>query len=54
MYFVLDLDQFVVFEGTPEEVEDWLLENTTKSNEGFRVLMGESGPIISALTYIGA
>lgn len=53
MYYVIDVDGSIAFEGTPDEVENWLFENTTKHNERLRVRMGMC-PIIPALQYIDA
>lgn len=51
-YMVLETDGSIAFEGGPEEVEDWLFENTTKYNDRLRVQMGV-GPVVPALEYIG-
>jgi hypothetical protein len=50
---VLDQDGSIAFEGTPDEVENWLFENTTKHNDRLRVQMGV-GPVIPALQFIDA
>lgn len=42
MYFVIEQDGSVVFEGTPMQVEDWLFENTTLHNARLRVRMNNS------------
>lgn len=53
-YFVLEQDGTIAFEAPPAEVEEWLFENTTKYNDRLRVKMGDFGPIVPALEYIGA
>jgi lipocalin len=52
-YEVLEQDNSIAFEGSPEEVEVWLFENTTKHNDRLRVKMGV-GPVVPALEFIGA
>lgn len=50
MYFVIEQDGSVVFEGTPMQVEDWLFENTTLHNARLRVRMNNS--TIAAWRYL--
>ena len=42
MYYVIEKDGSVAFEGTPMQVEDWLFENTTMYNARLRVKMNNS------------
>lgn len=52
MYYVIEQDGSIAFEGEPDEVEDWLFENTTKHNDRLRVKMGNFGPHVPALEYL--
>lgn len=54
IYFVLEVDGSIAFEGSPEDVEDWLFENRYSVNERLRVKMGDFGPILPAMQYIDA
>lgn len=51
MYYVIEQDGSVAFEGTPMQVEDWLFENTTLHNARLRVRMDNS--TITAWQYLG-
>lgn len=42
MYYVIEQDGSVAFEGTPMQVEDWLFENTPMHNTRLRVRMNDS------------
>lgn len=42
MYYVIEQDESVAFEGTPMQVEDWLFENTPMHNARLRVRMNDS------------
>lgn len=50
MYYVIERDGSVAFEGTPMQVEDWLFENTAVHNARLRVKMNDS--TISAWRYL--
>lgn len=47
------MDSSVIFEGPPEDVENWLFENAWTVNSRLRVRMGPQGRIIPALKYLG-
>ncbi|ATN93698.1 hypothetical protein SEA_SCAP1_49 [Streptomyces phage Scap1] len=51
MHYVIEQDGSIAFQGTPEEVENWLFENTERHNSRLRVRM--SNRTISAWNYIG-
>lgn len=51
MYYVIEQDGSIAFEGTPLEVENWLFENTERHNSRLRVRMNQS--TISAWKYLG-
>lgn len=53
MHAVLDRDGRIAFEGKPEDVENWLFENTSKYNARLRVRL-DVNDIVPALKYIGA
>lgn len=42
MYYVIDQDGSVAFQGTPMQIEDWLFENTAQHNARLRVRMNDS------------
>jgi len=51
VYYVIEQDGSVAFEGTPLQVENWLFENTERHNSRLRVRMNQS--TISAFQYLG-
>lgn len=51
MYYVIEQDGSVAFEGTPHEVENWLFENTSLHNARLRVRMNQR--TITAWQYLG-
>lgn len=51
MYYVIEQDGSIAFQGTPMEVESWLFENTERHNSRLRVRMNQS--TISAFHYLG-
>lgn len=42
MYYVIERDGSVAFEGTPMQVENWLFENTTLHNARLQVKMNDA------------
>lgn len=52
MYTILDRNFHELFQGTPQQVEDWLFENTLEYNKRLKVDMGTR--MVPALEYIGA
>lgn len=51
MYYVIESDGTVAFEGMPADVENWLFENTPGHNSRLRVMMGSK--IITAWQFLG-
>jgi hypothetical protein len=51
VYYVIEQDGSVAFEGTPMQVEDWLFENTPLHNARLRVRMNDG--TITAWQYLG-
>ncbi|QBZ73478.1 hypothetical protein SEA_PHERRYCRUZ_51 [Streptomyces phage PherryCruz] len=51
MYYVIEQDGSIAFEGTPMDVENWLFENTPLHNARLRVRMNQS--TITAWQYLG-
>jgi len=50
VYYVIEQDGSIAFQGTPLEVESWLFENTERHNARLRVKL--NGSTISAWTYL--